>query len=344
MKKFLTVLFVSFLFVFSSSSANAENIIKSYQGYTIIGKKLSDILPVLDAVEKNERMIKLKGFKNTYYGTFGDEHHYVRFYPANNNTDIYIVSDAPYDKNNNQTTAFLNAKGLNYKLTDDKEALTEYKFDFVACARAGALEGFFVTPDYIKPLKAGASIVNEKISKISKKNSVISFEEDNNPINLTCVDTQTYSNASAQISIVQKEYRLKNKENKYVHAFEYVIHNNSDTPIVIEKVTSEQVVSLKDVETDAFVDIDRLNVLDFVSTCPPVLICSCGLSLVGCVPNLIRTVKLTKESIRFAHLFPENHKISGNGKLRILVLKYKNNPKPLDFTAIRDGQTYSFSF
>ena len=83
--------------------------------------------------------------------------------------------------------------------------------------------------------------------------------------------------------------------------------------------------SIKDVEADALVDIDRLNVIDFFGSFPPAVICTCGLSLIGCVPNIVRTVKLTKESVRYAHLLPENYKIPANHKMRILVLKYKNS-------------------
>ena len=344
MKRILAFLFTLFLFIITTNIANAESMIQSYQGYTIIGKKLTEILPMLDLAVQQEHMVKLKNTKNAYYGVFGEEHDYIRFYTANDNTDIYIVSDAQYDENNNEATKFFQAKGLKYKIIDDEEALTEYKFDFVNCARTGDLEGLFVLPDYMKPLKTGASKVNAQISKNSKKNSAIPYQEDNDPIDLTCVDTKNYTNEAAQVSIVQKEYRLKNKENKYVHAFEYVLHNNASTPITIDKVTSEKLASMKDVETDAFVDIDRLNVLDFVSSFPVTVIGTCGLSLIGSVPNLIRTVKLTKESLRFAHLLPENYQIAAQGKMRILVLKYKDNPKPLNFTATRDGQTYTFSF
>ena len=309
-----------------------------------MNKKLSEILPIIDAAVAGESdIIKLKG-TNTYYWTYKDEHAYLRVYAANNNTDLYIVADTEYDENNNSITELLKAKGYAYRPISDKDALKEYKFDFVDCARSGALEGLFVLPDYIKPLKKGVGKINDKISKSSKKNSAIPYSDDTDPIDLTCVDTKTYSNPEAQISIIQKEYRLKNKENKYVHAFEYLIRNNAESTITIDKVTSERLASLKDVEADALVDIDRLNVLDFFGSFPPAVICTCGLSLVGCVPNWIRTINLTKESVRFAHLLPENYKLSANHKMRILVLKYKNDPKPLNFTVTRNEQTYTFSF
>ena len=325
MKKILSFLFVLIILTVTMPCANAENIIKSYQGYTILNKKLSEILPLINtAVEEEKDIIKLKG-TNTYYWTYKDEHVYLRVYAANNNTDLYIVSDTDYDKNNNSITDLLKSKGYAYEFIKDREALKEYKFDFVDCARSGALDGLFILPDYVKPLKTGVGKVNEKISSFSKKNSAIPYTEDKDPIDLTCVDTKTYSNAEAQISIVQKEYRLKNKENKYVHAFEYVLHNNANSPITIDKVTSERLASLKDVEADAFVDIDRLNVLDFFGSFAPVVICTCGLSLIASVPNWVRTVNLTKESMRYTQLLPENYNLPANQKMRILVLKYKKS-------------------
>ena len=81
-------------------STNAEDIIKSYQGYTILNKKLSEILPIINAAVEGEKdIIKLKG-TNTYYWTYKDEHAYLRVYAANNNTDLYIVADTAYDENN----------------------------------------------------------------------------------------------------------------------------------------------------------------------------------------------------------------------------------------------------
>ncbi|MCQ2753802.1 MAG: hypothetical protein MJ231_02015 [bacterium] len=344
MKKILSFLFTLIIFAVTTHSASAEDIIKSYQGYTILNKKLSEILPLIDAAVEGERNIIKLNSTNTYYWSNNNEHVYLRVYAANDNTDLYIVADTPYAEHNNSITDLLKSRGYEYKAINDEEALKEYKFDFVDCARSGALDGLFVLPDYIKPLKNGVGKVNARISKFSKKNSAIPYTEDNEPINLTCVDTKTYSNTEAQVKIIQKEYRLKNKENKYVHAFEYVLHNEAESPINIDKVTSEKLASIKDVEADAFVDIDRLNVLDFFGSFPPAVICTCGLSLIGCVPNMVRTVNLTKESVRYAHLLPENYNLPANHKMRILVLKYKNAPKPLNFTVTRGGQTYTFSF
>ena len=141
-----------------------------------------------------------------------------------------------------------------------------------------------------------------------------------------------------------KEYRLKNKENKYVHAFAYTIRNDASTNITIDKVTSERLASMKDITTQTFVDLDRLDLIDTVAGFPPVVICTCGLSLIGSVPNWVRLAKVTKESIKFAHTLPENYKLAGNSQMKILVLKFKNDPKPLNFTVTREGETYKFSY
>ena len=100
-------------------------------------------------------------------------HYYLKFYPANENTNLYVVSDSPYDKENNAITNFFNTNNFKYDKLEDKDALKEYKFDFIDYARRGNLEGLFIMPDYIKPLKTGMGKLNDKISKNSKNTSSI---------------------------------------------------------------------------------------------------------------------------------------------------------------------------
>ena len=81
----------------SQNIANAET-----NGY----KRKSLIVEEKLTSEKDFRKIlnsKLKG-TNTYYWTYKDEHAYLRVYAANNNTDLYIVADTPYDEDKNSIT------------------------------------------------------------------------------------------------------------------------------------------------------------------------------------------------------------------------------------------------
>ncbi len=342
MKKILIVLIAIFTF---ATTANAANVIKNYKGYTIIGHQIEDIVAIINTAIENEKEIKvLDGTPNAYYAVYGEEHYFIKLYPANSNTHMYIVSDASYEVSDNDMTKFFKYNNLKWKILEDKEAEKEYYFDFIAYARTGKLDGLFVMPDFVKPLKVGMQKLNDKISKNSKKTAALKYENDTNPIDLTRVNTEYYSNPEAQIKITVNEYRLKNKENKYVHAYEYIVKNTASSKVLIDKVTTERVASLKDVTTQTFVDMDRLDIADTVGSFPPVFICTCGLSLIPTVANNIRLAKVAKESARFAHALPENYTLNGNSMMKILVLKFKNDPKPLVFDVTREEQKYNFAF
>jgi hypothetical protein len=186
------------------------------------------------------------------------------------------------------------------------------------------------------------SKINDKLSKGNQKTSAIPYSEDNDPIDLTCVDSQEFYNADADVTVTVNEYRLKNKENKYVHGFEYVIKNHSDSDITVEKVFSERLAALKDITTSTFVDMDRLDVADTLGV--PLAVATGGLSLGFTVANNVRLAKVIKETTRFAHSLPENYELKANSSMRILCLKFKDDPKPLQFTIKKQGQTYKFEY
>ena len=98
---------------------------------------------------------------------------------------------------------------------------------------------------------------------------------------------------------------MKNKENKYVHAFEYIVKNNSNSDIKVEKVYSERLAALKDVTTSTFVDLDRLDLADNLAV--PLAVVTGGTSLVFTVANNVRLAKVIKEATRFSHSLPENY-------------------------------------
>ena len=266
----------------------------------------------------------------------------MKFYPALHDTDVYIVSDASYDKENNGVTDFFKSQNYQYEKLDDNEAYKEYKFDFIDYARSGALDGLFTLPDGLKPLKKGMTKINDKLSKGNDKTSTIPYSEDKDPIDLTCVDSQEFYNTNADVTVTVNEYRLKNKENKYVHAFEYVVKNNSNSDINVEKVYSERLAGLKDITTSTFVDMDRLDVADNLGV--PLAVATGGLSLGFTVANNVRLAKVIKESTRFSHSLPENYNLKANSSMRILCLKFKDDPKPLQFTIKKQGQTYKFTY
>ncbi len=343
MKKFLKgICVLSILVAFSATTtANAASMIKDYHAYRIKDQNIRTVIPVVDNILSNEVEVK-KLARNAYYATYGDEHYYMKFYPALHDTDVYIVTDGEYNKDDNDVTTFFKSQNYQYETLEDREAYKEYKFDFIDYARSGALDGLFTLPDGLKPIKTGVSKLNDKLSKGNQKTSAIPYTEDNDPIDLTCVDTQEFYNAETGVTVTINEYRLKNKENKYVHAFEYLVKNNTNSDIKVEKVYSERLAALKDITTSTFVDFDKLDVADNLGV--PLAVATGGLSLGFTVANNIRLAMVIKEATRFSHSLPENYDLKANSTMRILCLKFKNDMQPLQFTIQKQGQTYQFTY
>ena len=341
MKKMLKGLWVLSLLVTFSTVANAAGMIKDYHAYRIKDQNIRTVVPVVDNILSREVEVK-KLTGNAYYATYGDEHYYMKFYPALHDTDVYIVTDGEYDKDNNDVTNFFKSQNYRFETLEDKEAYKEYKFDFIDYARSGALDGLFTLPDGLKPLKKGMSKINDKLSKGNEKTSAIPYTEDNDPIDLTCVDSQEFYNADADVTVTVNEYRLKNKENKYVHGFEYIVKNNSNSDIKVEKVYSERLAALKDITTSTFVDMDRLDLADNLGV--PLAVATGGLSLGFTAANNIRLAMVIKEATRFSHSLPENYDLKANSSMRILCLKFKDDLQPLQFTVSKLGQTYNFTY
>ena len=85
--------------------------------------------------------------------------------------------------------------------------------------------------------------------------------------------------------------------------------------------------------------------VDTVATFPPVLIMTAGTSALLSVPNWIRLGKITAESKRFSNSLPENYELKSQSDMRILVLKYKDNPKPTNFNIkFENGSVHNISF
>ncbi len=341
MKKMLKCICTLSILTLFSAAANAAGMIKDYHAYRIKNQNIRTVVPVVDNILSKEAEIK-KLSRNAYYAVYGDEHYYMKFYPALYDTDVYIVTDGDYDKESNGVTDFFKSQNYKYETLEDKDAYKEYKFDFIDYARSGALDGLFTLPDGLKPLKEGMNKINDKMSKGNEKTSAIPYSEDNEPIDLTCIDSEEYNNKETNVTVTVNEYRLKNKENKYVHAFEYIVKNNSNSDIKVEKVYSERLAALKDITTSTFVDMDRLDVADTLGV--PLAIATGGLSLGFTVANNVRLARVVKEATRYSHSLPENYDLKAKSSMRILCLKFKDDPKPLQFTIVKQGQTYQFAY
>ena len=348
MKKLLKLLVFILLVSFANQGIVSAAITKNFYGYQVKDINIRNleqrINATLNAYEGTDKFVPVKNVNNAYIYSDSNCSYFIKLYPANGSTNIYVVSNEKYDVNNNELTEFLKQYGYSYDKLKDRDALREYKFDFFTLARKNELGNFYISPDLVKPLKTGMAKLNNKMAKNNKKTSVFPYTPDADPIDLTCVDTMTYYDEDAKINIVQKEYRLKQKENKYVHAYEYVLTNKNSSSATVT-ASSERLASLKDVTTESFIDLDRLDLIDTVGSFPPVVVCTGGASLLCSVPNWVRLARITKESKRFANSLPENHHLNAGDKMRVLVLKYKDNPKPVTFNIkFADGTVHNITF
>ncbi len=343
-KLLVLVLLVS---IVNSGIASAE-ITKNFYGYQVknvnIRQLKYEIDSAIEAYKGDDKFVPLENVNNAYIYTDTNCTYFLKLYPAKADTNIYVVSNEKYDVEKNELTEFLTMGGYKFAKLEDQDALKEYKFDFYALARKEELGNFYISPDLVKPLKTGMKKLNNNMAKDNKKTSVFPYTPDTEPINLDCVDSTNMYDENAKVSIVQNEYRLKQKENKYVHAYEYLLINKNDSTASVT-VTSERLAALKDVTTEAFVDLDRLDMIDTVGTFPPVLICTAGTSALLSVPNWIRLARITAESKRFANALPENYELKPRAEMRILVLKYKDDPKPLKFNIkFANGKIHNIAF
>ena len=348
MKKFLKLFVLVLLVTFANSGIASAEITKNFYGYQVkninIRELVLEINNAIDAYQGDDKFKPVENVSNAYIYSDSNCSYFVKLYPSNQNTNIYVVSNEKYDVEKNELTDFLTYYGYKFAKLEDDAALKEYKFDFYALARKQQLGNFYISPDLVKPLKTGMKAINNKMAKDNKKTSVFPYTPDTEPIDLDCVDTTSYYDENAKISIIQKEYRLKQKENKYVHAYEYILTNKNNSNATVT-ATSERLAALKDVTTESFVDLDRLDMIDTVGTFPPVLIMTAGTSALLSVPNWVRLAKITAESKRFSNALPENYELKQQADMRILVLKYKDDPKPLNFNIkFANGEEHNITF
>ena len=348
MKKILKFIVILVFITFTNSGIVSAAVTKNFYGYQVKNVNIRDfraqLNDAIDSYQGTDKMTPLPNVLNAYIYSDEKSTYFLRLYPANRNTNIYVVSNEKYDVNKNEVTETLKSWEYKYGKLDDKDALREYKFDFYTLARKKKLGNFYISPDLVKPLKTGMKKLNNKMAKGNKKTSVFPYSPDKEPINLTCVDTTNYYDDNSKISIVQKEYRLKQKENKYVHAYEYVLTNKNKSAVTVT-ATSERLAGLKDVTTESFVDLDRLDLIDTVGTFPPVLVLTAGTSILCSVPNWVRLARITAEAKRFSNALPENYQVKPNSNMRILALKYKDDPKPVKFNIkYSDGTVQNITF
>ena len=348
MKNILKLLVLVLLVTLVNSGIVSAEITKNFYGYQVknvnIRQLTYEIDSAIEAYKGDDKFTPLENVSNAYIYTDPNCTYFIKLYPAKADTNIYVVSNEKYNVEKNELTDFLSMGGYKFTKLEDEDALKEYKFDFYTLARKEELGNFYISPDLVKPLKTGMKKLNNAAAKDNKKTSVFPYTPDTEPINLDCINSINMYDENAKISIVQNEYRLKQKENKYVHAHEYLLINKNNSKATVT-ATSERLAALKDVTTESFVDLDRLDMIDTVGTFPPVLICTAGASALLSIPNWVRLARITAESKRFSNALPENYELKPQAEMRILVLKYKDDPKPLNFNIkFADGAVHNISF
>ena len=348
MKKIFKLFVLVLLVTLTNSGIASAEITKNFYGYQVkninIREITKEINTAIASYRGSDKFQPVENVTNAYIYSDPNSSYFVRLYPANQNTNIYVVSNEKYDVENNELTSLLAKNGYKFTKLEDEDALKEYRFDFYTLARKQELGNFYISPDLVKPLKTGMKKINNSMAKDNKKTSVFPYTPDTEPIDLDCIDTTNYYDENARIYIIQREFRLKQKENKYVHAYEYVLTNKNNYSASVT-ATSERLAALKDVTTESFVDLDRLDMIDTVGTFPPVLILTAGTSALLSVPNWVRLARITAESKRFSNALPENYELKPQADMRILVLKYKDDPKPLKFNIkFSNGAVYNITF
>jgi len=232
MKKILNLLVLVLLVILVNSGIASAAITKNFYGYQVknvnIRQLAFEINGAIDAYQGKDKFTPLKNVKNAYIYTDPNCTYFVRLYPAKQNTNIYVVANEKYNVEKNELTDLFTQSGYKITKLEDKDALKEYKFDFFTLARKQELGNFYISPDLVKPLKTGMKKLNNRMAKNNKKTSVFPYTPDTKPIDLDCVDIVSYYDENAKISIGQREYRLKQKENKYVHAYEYLLINRNN--------------------------------------------------------------------------------------------------------------------
>ena len=110
--------------------------------------------------------------------------------------------------------------------------------------------------------------------------------------------------------------------------------------LVLNKVKGSSVANIADLEAQTLVDLDRVDALSWSAVFPPLLVATCGASMLLKVPAYYRNVRVAKEVTEYAKSFPENYKIPAGSHITFTAIQYKENRKPLHFSFTRDGETF----
>ena len=194
MKKVFKFFVLVFLIAFANSNVASAEVTKNFYGYQVHNVNIRqleyEINSAIEAYQSNDKFKPLENVNSAYIYSNPNCSYFVKLYPSNQNTNIYVVSNEKYDVEKNALTDLLTQGGYKFSKLEDDGALREYKFDFYTLARKQELGNFYISPDLVKPLKTGMKKINNSLAKDNKKTSVFPYTPDTEPINLDCVDTR----------------------------------------------------------------------------------------------------------------------------------------------------------
>ncbi len=266
--------------------------------------------------------------------------YYVRFYQDFKNANIFVASSSRSASRNNPIVKYFESQDFDFKDNADKQIFQEYEFDFIKYSRENTLDDLRVFKKRTQWFENVVAKIDAKVVKDNKEFPRIAYSSEEKDLNLRKLSSDVYENSS--FKIVKNKYKLKQKTFRIVHGYEYVITNKTNSDLTIKKVDSSEVVNIKDVTAKTYVDLDRIDVVAYTGTALAPF--TLGLSMLACIPDWIRTVKIQTESVKFTKDFPVNYIIEAGENATILVLRDRINPAKLDFTINSSLGSSSFSF
>lgn len=287
-----------------------------YDGY-------NDSYYLKNQVDKKEQIYFLKVYKD-----FDDVNIFLASAPRGDtkNSDIYsqIFQDTHYE----------------YKKFNDELILNEYKFDFINYIRANKDLGFKVIAKKTKLYEKLVDNLDKKIVKDNKKFKRKPYVVDTKEIKLRPLDSTTVYEDGYKI--IKNKYRLKEKTNRFAHAYEYLIVNDSDSVMVISEIETDEIINTKDILKGIYTDLDRWNALAMVGGLAGIV--TFGGTNALCIPDWVRTMKVLKESSRFTKSFPESLEIKPHETARILTLSRRETTSKLKLTIAKNETLSSVEF
>ena len=339
-------IFLALLLLIGLNSVSYAEIVSHYDLYSVNNFNLSYIDAILSKdISRDKSFVVFKNDKDHalyYQKPVGEKlnSYYIRCYQHFNTTNIFVASSSFVASKGNDVEKILNKNGIVFNKNQDKQLKQEYQYNFIVYARESALSGLPVVQKRTQWFEDIVNKIDSTLIKDNKEVPQLEYKNDVLDIGLTKLLSDKYS---ANGFVVDKNvYKLKEKTYKLAHAYEYIIKNNTDKDIIINSVDSDYVINIKDVTADTYIDLDRVDVCAYTGTALAPF--TLGISMLACVPDWLRTLRIQTESIPYTHKFPSIYAVHPNEQARILVLRKRTYSEKLNFDITSDGKECKFTF